>query len=54
MIIAGGAPLSSVRVKSHAKPKAPTVPSVYMSSMMPTLVPTGTRSPGTSAAIISR
>ena len=54
MIISGGSPLSSVRLKSQAKKKAPAVPSVYMKSMIPTLVKTGTRSPGTSAAIMSR
>jgi hypothetical protein len=34
----GGSPFSSVRLKSHAKPNAPPVPSAYMRSMMPTLV----------------
>ena len=54
MIMTGGAPLSSVRVNSQANPNAPKVPSAYISSITPTFVISGTRSPGTSAAIIKR
>ena len=54
MIMGGGSPLSRVFLNNHAKPNAPPVPSAYMSSMSPTLAPTGTRSPGSNAAIMSR
>ncbi len=54
MIMSGGSPLRSVRLKSHAKPNAPNVPSAYMRIMMPIFVMTGTVPVGTSAAIMSR
>src|ERR1035438_5302818 len=54
MIIRGGLPLSSVRLKSHAKPKAPSVPSAYIRTMMPTFAASDTLDPGSRAAIIIR
>ena len=54
MIITGGSPLSNVRLNSHAKPNAPSVPKAYIRSIKPTFVEIDTAPPGSSAAIIRR
>ena len=54
MIMSEDSPRIRTRLNNQAKPNAAPVPRMYIRNMMPTLVTIGTRSDGTSAAIIKR